>query len=177
MVGEEHRAVNFKAGGRRTRLEDPSKRRVADLHSFFHPFRSPSLNTFATKERLEVSRTVDHPKNLQSVRAWAVEYERLFKARHSKDSQRCNARVLEATIPSHFRLCGEERKRVLLGPPQSFLDRQIHTFLVRLLPHTPFVPDAIARTHDFSLFSYAWPKFGASSFARSGFAPRQVGRR
>jgi len=56
---------------------------------------------------------VDHPKNLHSVRAGAVEYEHPFEARHTKDSQRCNTRVLEPTIPSHLRLCGEERKRLM----------------------------------------------------------------
>jgi len=56
---------------------------------------------------------VDHPKNLHSVGARAVEYEHPFEARHSKDSKRCNTRVLQPTIPSHLRLCGEERKRLV----------------------------------------------------------------
>ena len=56
---------------------------------------------------------MDHPKNLHSVQAGAVEYEHPFEPRHSKDSKRCNARVPEPTIPSHLRLCGEERKRLV----------------------------------------------------------------
>ena len=75
----------------------------------------PSLNTFATRECLEVSRAVDHPKNLHSVRAGAVEYEHPFEARHSKNSQGCYTRVLKAAMPSHLRLCGEERKRLVGG--------------------------------------------------------------
>jgi len=54
---------------------------------------------------------VDHPKNLHPVRAATVEYEHPFEARHPKDSQRCNTRVLEPAIPSHLWLCGEERER------------------------------------------------------------------
>ena len=73
----------------------------------------PSLSTLATQERLEVSRAVDHTKNLHSARARAVEYEPPFEARHSKDSKRRNTRVLEPTIPSHLRLFGEERKRLV----------------------------------------------------------------
>ena len=58
---------------------------------------------------------MDHPKNLHSVWAGAVEYEHPFEARHSKDSQRCNSRVLEPTIPSHLWLCGKERERPVGG--------------------------------------------------------------
>ena len=53
---------------------------------------------------------MDHTKNLHSVGARAAEYEHPFEARHSKDSKRCSTRVLEPTIPSHLRLCGEDRK-------------------------------------------------------------------
>ena len=56
---------------------------------------------------------MDHPKNLHSVGAGAVEYEHPFEARHSKNSKRRDTRVLEPTIPSHLRLCGEERKRLV----------------------------------------------------------------
>ena len=56
---------------------------------------------------------MDYPKDLHSVRERPVEYEHPFEARHSKDPQRCNTRVLEPTIPSHLRLCGEERKRLM----------------------------------------------------------------
>ena len=54
---------------------------------------------------------MDHPKNLHSVWAGEVEHKHTLEARHSKDSQRCNTGVAEPTMPSHLRLCGEERKR------------------------------------------------------------------
>ena len=73
----------------------------------------PSLNTFATQERLEVSRAVDHPKNLYSARARAVEHEHPVEARYSEDSQRCKTRVPEPTMPSHLRLCRKEGKRLM----------------------------------------------------------------
>ena len=53
---------------------------------------------------MEVSRAVDHAENLHSVRAGAVKYEHPFEARHSKDSKRCDTRVVEPRIPSHLRL-------------------------------------------------------------------------
>jgi len=53
---------------------------------------------------------MDHPENLHSVRTWAVKYKHPFEAGHSKNAQRFDTGGVQATMPSHFRLCGEERK-------------------------------------------------------------------
>ncbi len=53
---------------------------------------------------------MDDPKNLYSIRARSVEYEHSLEARDSKHPQSDKSRVLEARIPSHVGLGGEERK-------------------------------------------------------------------
>ena len=71
---------------------------------------SCSLQTIATQECFEVPRGVHDPKNFDSVRARAVQYEQFLEARYSKHSQRRKSRVLEAGTPSHVGLGSEERK-------------------------------------------------------------------
>ena len=58
---------------------------------------------------------MDHPEDLHTVRAWAVEYEHLFEPGRTEDSQGFETRDLEPAMPSHFGLCGEERKRLVGG--------------------------------------------------------------
>jgi len=69
-----------------------------------------SLHTVATQEGFEVPRGVHDPKNFHSLQLWTVEYEQPLEARYSKHSQRRKNRVLQARMPSHVGLGGEERK-------------------------------------------------------------------
>ena len=55
-------------------------------------------------------RGVHDPKNFYSIQARAVEYEHPLEARHSKHPQKGKSRVLQARMPSHVGLGGEERK-------------------------------------------------------------------
>ena len=62
------------------------------------------------QECFEIPRGVHDPNNFHSIQARAVEYEQPLEARHSKHSQRRKNRVLQARMPPHVGLCGEERK-------------------------------------------------------------------
>jgi hypothetical protein len=64
---------------------------------------------------MQMLRFAQHDSTIFShlLRAGEVEHKRPFEARDSKDSQRCNTRVAEPTMPSHLRLCGEERKGLM----------------------------------------------------------------
>jgi hypothetical protein len=72
--------------------------------------RRSSLHMIAAEQCFEVPRDVHDPKNFYSIPARAVEYEQPLEARHSKQSQRGKSRVLQARMPSHVGLGGEERK-------------------------------------------------------------------
>jgi hypothetical protein len=73
----------------------------------------PSINAFAAQKHLEVTRAADDPQDLHSLWARAVENKYLLEARDSEDSQGFQARIFEPAMPSHFRLCGEKRKRLV----------------------------------------------------------------
>lgn len=63
-----------------------------------------------------------NPKNLNSVRPRAVEHDYSFEARHTKNSQRCQARMLEPRMPSHLRLRGEESEGLMSSYEETMTD-------------------------------------------------------
>jgi hypothetical protein len=71
------------------------------------------------KERSEVSRTVHHPEDVNSVRKRAIKYQNVFEIGHAKYSQRCKTGIIAPGAPAHFGLCSEKSKRLMRGDKES----------------------------------------------------------
>ena len=73
--------------------------------------RRSSLHMMAAEQCFEIPRGVHDSKDFYTIQARAVEYKQPLEARYSKHSQRRKGRVLQARMPSHVGVGGEERKR------------------------------------------------------------------
>ena len=80
-----------------------------------HGFIIPSLDPFASEERLEIPGTVNHSQNINSFGMGAVQDENPVESRHPKYAERFQAGMLESRAPSHFRLCGKQGKGIMSG--------------------------------------------------------------
>ena len=86
-------------------------------------------NSFASQQRLNISRTVNYSENLNRVLARPIEYEHLCKSGDSENPDGLEVRMPELCGPADLRLRCKQRKRFVSREQEAMTE--FGAYLVR----------------------------------------------
>lgn len=84
--------------------------------------------TSPTKQSAEVSRTMYHSQNINSVRERSIKDQHVLETSDAKDSQWCQLRTPNPRAPAHVGLSGEQCKCLVRGGEEAQGQIQIRIF-------------------------------------------------